>query len=186
MVSFTDTPLEYSETHRLNYGEFGIAVDKKWAINHGASKVLYIGKDTPVFASFKALFTGLKPKLVRSGQKGIDDVVYQLVSTKKEFSESLGYPFYADLLDLHEFMQTDEDIAESEWRIMRNHKLSWSEGMTLNDVKIYLLRCAKKGVIPSLTIKPHHVNFLVCPDSQVDELQASLKDEWSKVVIKAT
>jgi len=93
MVSFTDTPLEYSETHRLNYGEFGMTVDKKWAINHGVSKVLYIGKDTPVFASFKALFTGLKPKLVRSGQKGIDDVVYQLVSTKKNFLNLLDAPF---------------------------------------------------------------------------------------------
>ncbi len=67
-------------------------------------------------------------------------------------------------------MQSEEEVAESEWRIIRPHKFSWSEGMDVEGVKTLCLRSALAGIIPTLKIHPECTKGIVCPSQDKDNL----------------
>ncbi len=83
MILFTDIPFEHSENHRDMFGDFGIVIDKSWAITNGACKVIYVGSEGEVFTTFKSLFSLLKPKIKKTGNKHLDDWVNELCLTKQ-------------------------------------------------------------------------------------------------------
>jgi hypothetical protein len=181
MISFTDRSIEASAEHRKRYGQFGIALDKSWVISQGGAKVFYIIENSPPFNAFRSLFSLLQPKLVTLGDENLDQWVLQVCTEQKEFATSSGNAPYAELLTLHEFMQTDEHVAESEWRVMRNHKFSYSEGMSLRDVKKYCLQGALCGIFPPLQVSYQEAVFLICPQESKDELYQRLNGDWRKV-----
>jgi len=43
MISLTDIPFEYSEKHRSLYGNYGLIIDREWAISKGTPKGNYVG-----------------------------------------------------------------------------------------------------------------------------------------------
>jgi len=183
MVSFCDLPIDISSRHRRNYGNYGIGMKKRWAFSQGASKVLYVGKGTPVFDAFSVLFQSLVPKVNPSGNEHLDKWLGELGATRSEFSKSFGNPNYPYLLDLHEFMQSDEQVAESEWRIISKLKGSWSKGMSISELKQDLLKIAKAGILPTLTIQPDDVEYIVCPEFEKDNFHSILPEAWRKIQI---
>lgn len=183
MISFTDIPFEHSESHRKLYGNFGVVIERKWAVSEGACKVIYVGKEGPVSDHFRSLFTILEPKFESTGNTDLDQWVGKLARTKPEFSKSLGNEPYAQLLKIHEYMQSDEEVAESEWRIIRSHKFSWSEGMAIEEVKALCLRSALAGIIPTLTLKPESTKGIICPSQLKTNLLSALPSLWQEVQI---
>ena len=183
MISFTDIPFENSKEHRELFGKFGVYISKSWAVRNGACKVIYVADNGEVFNNFKSLFSLLKPEVKKTGREELDTFLTQLSVSKPEFAKSLGGEAYSHLLKLHEYMQTDEHVAEHEWRIIRPHKSSWSEGMDISEVKKYYLKSAKAGIIPSLKLTPNVVNALICPASHKKELTKKLPELWSKTEI---
>jgi hypothetical protein len=146
MVCFTDTQHDVGKVHRRRYGAFGVAVNKEWAIRNGACKAIYLRIGSPMFEAFKSLFNQLSPVMPKTGDSHLDLWIDQLARSKPEFSKSLGATSYADLLKIHEYMQTDEDVADSEWRVLREHKFEWTVGTPLSEVKKASLLMAQNGI----------------------------------------
>lgn len=185
MISFTDIPFEHSEKHRESYGRFGLLVDRDWAVNNGACKVIYVGNAGSVYENFRELFLTLVPEVETSGNAHLDLWLNKLASTKPEFANSLGGAAYSHLLELHQYMQSDEEVAESEWRIIRATRFTWSEGMDINDVKTLCLNAALAGRFPTLKISPECVRGIICPAESKDNLINALPDQWRSVDVLA-
>jgi len=183
MISFTDILFEYSKRHRELFGDFGVVIDKAWAISNGACKVIYVGGEGEVCNSFKSLFTLLKPQVPKTGHNDFNIWLTELSVSKPEFSKSLGGEAYACLLKLHEYMQTDEHVSEHEWRIIRPCKFSWSEGFEIAEVKSCCLNSAKAGIVPSLNLTTNVVKALICPSSYSDKLKEQLPERWKETDI---
>jgi len=183
MISFTDIPFEIGGSHREKYGNYGVVLDKNWAISKGACKVIYVGDRGNVFEAFKSMFTILAPKIKKTGDVELDSWLNELVRTKPEFSKSVGNNVYPHLLTLHQYMQTDEHVSEYEWRMIRPHKSSWSKGMNLSEVKQYYLKAAKSKLIPSLEVEPSIVKGIICPSSEKEILLSKLTSKWKNTEI---
>ena len=175
MISFTDTPLESGRSHRRQYGDFGIALNREWAIRRGATKVLYVPKNGPVFQAFSNLFNALAPQASTDfGHPGVNQWVDQLVRTQQAFAACAGSPAYAELLNLHAFMQTDMHAAESEWRIVQTYPFTPDSRWTFREVKKKSLWLAETGVVPTLRFDPGAVEFLICPARKEADVRARL------------
>lgn len=184
MISFTDIPHEAACRHRKKYGEFGIAIQKNWATKHGACKVIYMQENNPIFDAFHNLFKILTP-VPRNLENGETDAyIEQIARTNAKFAKSLGNPAYAELLKLHEYMQTDEHVAESEWRIIRPIEFAFSNGMELAEIKKICLRAGKNKIFPNLHVTPQATSFLICPEYNLTELQKKLPQQWINISIK--
>lgn len=181
MISFTDIPFEHGERHRESYGKFGLLLDREWAVNNGACKVIYVGKAGSVYENFRELFLALVPKVQNSGNEHLDLWINKIASTEPEFSKSLGGGAYSHLLELHQYMQSDKEVAESEWRIIRPTGIAWSEGMDINDVKRLCLNDALAGRFPSLKINPACVKGIICPAEYRNDLVNAVTSQWSGV-----
>lgn len=55
MVCFTDIPIELTEEHRKQYGEYGIGLKKEWGINKGLNPICYIIKNSEMYDAFNHL-----------------------------------------------------------------------------------------------------------------------------------
>lgn len=52
MVCFTDIPLELTETHRKEYGMYGLGLNKSWGIRKGLNPIFYILKNSEAYNFF--------------------------------------------------------------------------------------------------------------------------------------
>jgi hypothetical protein len=184
MICLTDLPFEIGGRHRDMYGNYGVALNREWAIKNGACKVIYVGKTGSVVEAFSSLFAALEPAKFSSGDAAVDAWMNTLTKTRHEFAKSMGSPAYADLLRLHEYMQSDEDVAESEWRIIRPHSFRWSEGSNIDDVKRSCLNMALSGIVPTFRLDPAFVEYIVCPEGELVSLRAQLTGGWGGVRIR--
>jgi len=144
---------------------------------------LYVGKGTPVFDTFSSLFKSLMPTVELSGNEHLDKWLSELGATQPEFAKSLGNPIYSLLLELHEFMQSDEDVADSEWRIISKLKGSWSKGMKINEVKQDMLRIAKAGLLPTLKFETESVDYFTCLRSEKKMFLNKLPEKWQHIPV---
>ncbi|MBL0709893.1 MAG: hypothetical protein JJV99_02585, partial [Colwellia sp.] len=62
MVSFCDIPLSDSIQHFEAYGEYGIGLSKKWAVNNGINPVIYIDKNLLISESISELLKSRRMK----------------------------------------------------------------------------------------------------------------------------
>lgn len=171
MISFTDTPIEQGEAHRGRYGRYGIALNREWAIKKGACKVLYVPKSGPVFQAFSNLFGMLEPPQWDVGNPHETAWVNKIMRTQPAFAQSAGSPAYAELLNLHVYMQTDMHAAESEWRIMQTFPFTWDDRTAFREARRKVLWLVENGIVPTLRFDPAAVEFLICPASREAEVR---------------
>ena len=107
-----------------------------------------------------------------------------LRETDKRWAE-MSSPGYAQLLKLHEYMQSELDVAESEWRIISKCEVDWGgTERTPEKIKSDALEIAMQGVIKTLKLDPRSLQ-LICPEDDVHDLRRELPPEWSSVVIRS-
>jgi hypothetical protein len=124
MVCFTDLPLSATRAHQNLFGSYGIAVRKGWAIERGASRVAYIDVDSHAFDCLRNLFRELLSREVREDLTqalragGTQRITASLLATNPTLAAASGYgPAFSELLRMVSWMQTAEDLAQSEWRV---------------------------------------------------------------------
>lgn len=55
MVCFCDIPLESSETHRNNFGKYGIGLSQEWAYSKGLNLINYLSRNSDLAKDFENL-----------------------------------------------------------------------------------------------------------------------------------
>jgi len=106
MTCFCDIPLKYSNKHRKEFGKYGIALTKSWAISKYISPVLYLRENTQTHTS---LF-------------GIINTLNNAVEFSKEENPYFGYvkTNLAEFLDFVKPYYDDKEnkkyYDEREWR----------------------------------------------------------------------
>lgn len=55
MVCFTDVPIELTNEHRKQYGEYGIGLKKEWGIKKGLNPICYIIKNSEMYNAYNHL-----------------------------------------------------------------------------------------------------------------------------------
>jgi hypothetical protein len=71
MVCFCDMPLKLSRNQRIEYGAYGLAMSKKWGIEHFFSPVHYVLKDTLSHVQLNGIFS-IAERLKRQIERGIE------------------------------------------------------------------------------------------------------------------
>jgi hypothetical protein len=127
-----------------------------------------------VFDSFSNLFGLLAPPHWDVGNSHETTWVNKLMRTEAAFAKSAGSPAYAELLNLHQYMQTDRHAAESEWRMIRTFPFQFDSQTTFREAKKQSLWLVENGIVPTLRFDPAAVQFLICPTSKEAEMRSQL------------
>ena len=176
MVSFTELQRDDAAYHRESFGELGIAVSWQWAKQHQAQRVVYLGEG-PVMDTFAWLFLLGKQELERNcPEKNCLDAF--LVNRAMA---ALHSQLYAKLLTLYEYMETERNSSQVEWRIV-NPLPQYHDLGDMEALKQQLLDYASKG-IDTLKVQPSDIEMLVCPRGQVAALRQAIPEEFGDIPI---
>ncbi len=109
MVCFCDLPEELQEEHKSKYGNYGLALSKKWGLGHGICPVMYIPNGATSITLYNHLFSNYKGIYSKKMQDKDRELCGYL-------EEALGA-----MIDFTGFMKqyNDNDITyydEREWR----------------------------------------------------------------------
>ncbi len=180
MVCFTEITPEDAVEKMSDFGKFGVAMKAEWCALNNAKKVHYLGtnKNSVDFRAAQNKFQSAYPNIDTSKVPRLEDWLKNLAANKREFAKSFGAEEFAALLDEYEYYQTDEHWSEHEWRIMRSHEFSYSEGMDRADLIETLKRCAAANRIPTLRFDPQDVAHFVCPGHEQDQLNELLPENY--------
>lgn len=128
MICFTELPSSETRNHQSIFGKFGLGVSKKWLLGKNARKVTYVSIGSTHYKSVVATLKLLAPKTLW----GVPTLKYleaaetrfmgaqALTNTEWALQAGASYEYIAFLKTL-DWMQTDRDTAQREWRV-RNPK----------------------------------------------------------------
>lgn len=176
MVSFTELQREDVAYHRERFGNFGIAVSWSWAMRHHVQRVIYLGEGH-IMNTFAWLFQYGKQELERNyrGEGGLEALLVNRAMA------GLYSQLYSRLLTLYEYMETERNSRQVEWRIV-NPLPQYYDLHDMDALKEKLLAYAMKG-IGTIGVRPADIEMLVCPRSQVATLRQAIPDEFKDVPI---
>jgi len=178
MVSFTELPLEAAQSHREQFGEFGIAVSWGWALANGGHRVLYISDQGLVFEVFKWFFELAEQEMKSLTLKGNQKVMYE----NKAVAGAYRAQIYANLLTLYEYMEPARSSSQVEWRIVNKIPLYLS-GCSKSEQIAELLTAAKAWKIGVVKVVPNDIEMIVCPVNHVHELRGAIPRGFQTVPI---
>jgi len=200
MICFTEAELDEANDHQDVFGPYAIAVDKEWAIQSGAKKVEYIPKEGAETEEIRQEFRRLVPTefnvngtpvidAVRNSDFGIRSIAMSLLTNPK-VAEPWGVnPEYVSALRRWEWSQTDEHMAEKEWRIRNPNGYSGFQRLPKEQQVGELLALMKHPMWPSMSLElpPGSLVFLACPADEVTPLKEALSGTpFDEVEIKST
>jgi len=181
----------FSENSYLNerdktkfFGSFGLQVSEAWVRKHQAQPVIYIYDEGPVHSSFRFLFTQLHSKAMAE-EKYPDDAARQMWETSRAMAGVVGQPLYAHLLGLYRFMEPASNFSEREWRIVNpepDYSISNETDKAINNVSPPEGWAKILNVVP---VQPGDIVSLHCKQSDKDELESSLPNEFKATKIYA-
>jgi hypothetical protein len=176
LVSFTELQTREAGTHRESFGAFGIVVTWDWAIRNRAQRVLYVGEG-PVLNALSWLFRLARQELERQSPEKVTE--YTLGN---KAMASLHGQLYAHLLTLYEFMETERNSSQVEWRIVNQIPFYFEDISDRAMVVQKLLTLSEKGLC-TVKLGPQDVLMLLCPPGEAYALGRALPSTFSNVPI---
>jgi hypothetical protein len=184
MISFTELDPKQARDHASTYGPFGVVVSDSWARAKGAERVIYVDDVGPAFDAWRSLFRAGYRDLT-SRIKHPDDAGWLMAFENKAVAGAVaGSVLWAALLQIYEYMQSAEDSAEREWRIV-NPLPNYS-------VSDYSRKEAIRQASPPEGWAQHlnvvrvargDVGALLCPRTERDRLVGALPAEYNNAPV---
>lgn len=130
MVSFCDIRLSQMNEHVIKYGEYGVALNKGWAIKNGLNPVSYISAGCPMFNHLDSRMRQMRELIDNLKSEGSLD----------EFKDALLN--YNDLINVMRYMKNYEgDLARKGWKVIKNYRYA-------NEHEWRYVPDIKSGIIP--------------------------------------
>src|SRR6266705_716317 len=178
MISFTELPVEQARGHREQFGDFGICVTWEWALRAGAQRVIYVGESGYVFQTLKWLFELGRQELRREEPGNESPMLMQ----NKAWAAAHGAQLYAKMLTLYEYMESERNSSQVEWRIV-NKIPDYTSAPSRSELIESLLVAAQNWKMGAVPITQSDVEFFVCPGKHVKRLRQSLPMEFQQIPI---
>ncbi len=184
MVCFTELNVEDATMHRSEFGSFGIAVSKVWAIDQGARRVSYVEPGGPHFQALLGKLRGHAPRhafgypVDEQRMPMFEKSLRQLLLGRKAAATLFGADAeYRRLLDDLLWVQISSDQNQAEWRIRNPSSLGGIQdairaGLHSVESMISWMAAAPLEVRRHclLLVPPEAVRFLVTPRGARSEL----------------
>ena len=169
MVCFTELPVWRARVHRQRFGPFGIAVTWEWADRNCARRVRYVAKNGPEFSVRAQRFQlALQDLERRAGAR--PDGWWDAALYNRHMAAILGAREWSALLIEYEYMQTDRDSAQAEWRIVQPLPFSYNS-RERSEIIREALGITGTWNITSARVKPSDIRFLTAPHGRASELR---------------
>lgn len=190
MACFTDLSIWSASDHRKRFGDFGIEVTWDWAVTNNTQKVIYIPGGGPIVEAFGALFQHGLAEVQRQVDAFPGDAFPARAFTNKAVAQVYGCSFNVALLTLYEYMQTDSDSAQSEWRIVQPLPLELkgaNRASLIEEALSFTKTWGRKGssVTSSVRVDPLHVQAFICPEESETALRAAIPAAFRGIAIQS-
>lgn len=177
MISFTELDRENAGYHRQRFGDFGIAVSWEWAQKHNIQRVIYVGEG-PVLETLSWLFCLARQEVEdRCG----DDLGARDMALENRNAAVIYSQTYARLLTLYEYMETERNSNQVEWRIV-NPLPEYNDLTDFEKLKEKLLSFASNGV-GTVRVTPDDIELITCPREKIRSLRAVLPTDFQSIPI---
>ncbi len=178
MVSFCDIPLSDSVQHFGTYGEYGIGLSKKWAIENGINPVIYIDRDSLIAKNIYELIKERRKKDSNLTIKQKKEIL-QIKSYAKNYSGHLK----TKKVDIKDYRFYDE----REWRLIPSNdigKAKFSIGISYynKDKKKYNDKLSEYRLI----FKPKDISYIIVKEtSEIHSIIKFLRNSYSNTCTSA-
>lgn len=188
MTCFTEIPIDQAETHREQFGNFGIGVTWDWALRHSAQRVIYVSEHGPLAEAFAFLFGRALLEMNAEVAKYPDDGARLWGYANAAFASAFGCSMWATMLKLYEYMQPEAQSSQFEWRIVQTFPYHFRADISDRDgLRREALQIANMWRFTALSLEPRDVSMLICPKQEALALQSQLPNAFSAVpVVSAT
>jgi hypothetical protein len=133
MICFTEIDDVNNSEHIVDFGMFGIGLSKQWVISQGAKKVNYITVGSEDYHNLAKSMEVLAPTELynTTREKYLTDPktrhMGKISLTKISFARNAGANVeYLDFLETFDWMQTNRDVSQQEWRIRNPHPYAFT------------------------------------------------------------
>lgn len=123
MVSFCDIRLSQLSEHITKYGQYGIALNKSWAVSRGLNPVSYINKDCSMFNRLDTRLRALRDSMIHLKLEGTIGEYKETLEQYNDFINTIRYMknYEGDLIRNKKPPIKDYRFAnEHEWRYIPN------------------------------------------------------------------
>jgi Putative abortive phage resistance protein AbiGi, antitoxin len=183
MISFTEIEPSSAKTHTEKFGDFGIVISEKWAVQHCAQRVIYVESEGPVTEAWRSLFA-IGYNDVQSRITYRNDGVWLMAYENKAVASSIvGSMLWANLLQIWEYMEPASEAQQREWRIVNPkpfYSLSESKSEAISHVSPPQNWAKFTNVIP---ISRDEIKALICARNRLSELKAVLPSNYQNIPI---
>jgi hypothetical protein len=185
MISFREcSDTVFPAAHSKEFGQFGIAVAREWALRFQAKPVRYISEVGPeaeeLCVRFQSAFAQLESILRSDPTKGFGG----MERTNKHMAAIIGAPDYFHVLSEFEFLAPVKNRDQREWRIVNPHPNYSASSDPKRAVAAVTSRQGWPQVINCVKVGRSDVSFFVCPAGRVLELRNSLPIQWQGAEIR--
>ena len=163
-----------TRTGQAHFGNFGIAVNFEWALNNGAKEVAYIPNKGPIFEALKEMVSvslpsdeALKKKYLGIEAEETFNSVKEMISNNLELPGMFTSPLFYLALDLLQWVETDRNIVEKEYRI-RGPVAFGGMSTASKSVQIKLLTQFAHPSKYTLKFQPNDLAFFSCLEQEYD------------------
>lgn len=182
MISFTENQPAHSQSHRKQFGDFGICVSAAWAHRNDVNRVIYVAKEGATLEAWKGLFAaGYREVHARVADP--EDTGLLMAYHNKAVAGICGAAVWASLLQLYEYMEPEENSHQREWRMVNS-----IPDYSLDKPKHELIRQVSppQGWAKHLNlvqISSTDIDGFVCPAAQRDALINALPNSCKNIPI---
>lgn len=186
MISFTELDPFLADSHRKQFGTFGIVVSEKWAAEQAAQRVLYVDDQGPITEVLQVLFAFGYDDVTRRIEYPGDGGWLMAYENKHAASAIAGSTLWAHLLQLWEYLEPASSSQQREWRIVNPqplYSLSENKAEAIAHVSPPQNWAKFTNVLP---ISRSDVVALVCDANEIGHLKAKLPQAYDDVRIIQT
>lgn len=183
MISFTELKPHESGAHRSCFADIGISVSAIWAEGQKAQKVIYVDRKGPVFEALSRLFQAGYAQC----DAGIDypgDEGLRMAFTNKAMATVVGAPFWADLLQIYEYLEPVEHSVHQEWRIVNPNPLYGFPASMPDLIRNVSPPKSWAKHMNVVRVEPGDVLRIICPASSRAHVEECLPQAYSAVPVQ--
>lgn len=197
MVCFTDIPLVLTETHRKQYGMYGLGLSKNWGIRKGLNPIFYILKNSEAYNTFNhmqficahnaILIDKIKCLIISptSNMQNDENYYYEHLNSANVMDSIMNFTAYCKLYSENPLEDVKPFYDEREWRYLppfldgkqiKDGTCNRLLPNQINDNEIQKLnRYMEKAY--SLKFDFNDVDQIIVPKGEKDDLTQKMSEE---------